>query len=82
MPDSAARVAQVWRRSYSRNFATLLAFTARSWALLTLGTGRSASVSHGNRKGVFKSCHAPARTFLAVVSKEPAAAPPSSYRRD
>ena len=46
IPDIAALVAHVWRRSYNRNGATLLAFTARSCALFTFGIGRDGSDSH------------------------------------
>jgi len=67
MPDSAARVAQVCRRSYSRNAATLLSLTARSWALFTFGTGHAASVSHGTRYGVSSPSMRRARTLRTAV---------------
>lgn len=57
IPDIAALVAHVWRRSYRRMGAVLLSLTALSCALFTLGMGRAASDSQGKRYRTFKPRH-------------------------
>jgi hypothetical protein len=60
--NDLATTSGLW--SYSRNGATLLSFTARSWALLTFGTGRFESVSHGKRNASSEAKRSP-RTHRA-----------------